>query len=155
MKNETMSRNGRTRNGRTTLRTWSGMLDRVMRTLVDDGSCRPDGATIKGLRQLQAHLIEERDAIPKGSASRPTASASDFLDEMERRRVALDAAVRAANRSDSERLLWCRRYAEARMDGVSGPIAVDNADEFVERYREGCKMWDGERTALRLAEGKS
>lgn len=140
MKNATMSRNGKTRNGRTTLQRVAVSIRHTIREM-------DRAAMVPALRARLARAVEDiegvRASIPKGVDRRaPEASASDFLDEMERRRRACDADLAAAVQASHERLLWTRRYADERKGGKDPAAAAGAADVYVECYREGVRLYD-------------
>ena len=128
MTNETMSRNGKTRNGRSVLYRVAFTLRRTAREM-DRAAMAPQWRD--RLTRAAEDLDKVRGSIPKGAARGDgIETAEQFLDDLERRRRACDADMAATAQASHERLLWLRRYTDARAARVDSEVAARRADTY-------------------------
>ena len=134
MKNETMSRNGKTRNGRSVLHRVAFTLRRTAREM-DRAAMAPQWRD--RLTRAAEDIDKVRDSIAKGSARRDgIETAEQFLDEMERRRRACDEEMLDRINRNEERVFWCRKYADEMQAGASSDHAAEVADQYIARLAE-------------------
>lgn len=100
-----------------------------------------------GPRMLEAHervsilgvnAAQAKERADKSEALLATVAAAD---DFEKRAEKTAEYVDREDDTKFERVVWCRRYAKHRMEGLVDTEATEYADLYLEAWREGTRKW--------------